>query len=218
MQFYLDTANLEEIKKYSKLGIVDGVTTNPSLIAKEGVALESRIKEICQIVAGPVSSEVVATDYEGMITEGRSFAKWANNVYVKLPMTMDGIRACKTLSDEGIRVNMTLIFSTAQALLAAKAGAALISPFVGRLDDIGEDGMSLIADIVTMLGNYDYQAKVLVASVRHPRHVIDASMIGADICTMPTAVLEKLFQHPLTDKGLAAFLADWEKVKNIQAQ
>lgn len=218
MQFYLDTANLEEIKKYSKLGIVDGVTTNPSLIAKEGVALESRIKEICQIVAGPVSSEVVATDYEGMITEGRSFAKWANNVYVKLPMTMDGIKACKTLSDEGIRVNMTLIFSTAQALLAAKAGAALISPFVGRLDDIGEDGMSLIADIVTMLGNYDYQAKVLVASVRHPRHVIDASMIGADICTMPTAVLEKLFQHPLTDKGLAAFLADWEKVKNIQAQ
>lgn len=216
MQFYLDTANLEEIKKYNALGIVDGVTTNPSLIAKEGISLEERIKEICSVVKGPVSSEVVSTDYEGMLAEGRKFAKWAENVYVKLPMTPDGIRACKTLSDEGINVNVTLIFSVAQALLAAKAGAALISPFVGRLDDIAEDGMGLIADIVAMLANYDYKAKVLVASIRHPRHVTDAAMMGADIGTMPGAVLDKLFQHPLTDKGLAAFLADWEKVKGIQ--
>ncbi|MCC7431901.1 fructose-6-phosphate aldolase [Candidatus Peregrinibacteria bacterium] len=216
MQFYLDTANLEEIKKYNALGIVDGVTTNPSLIAKEGISLEERIKEICSVVKGPVSSEVVSTDYEGMLSEGRKFARWAENVYVKLPMTPDGIRACKTLSDEGINVNVTLIFSVAQALLAAKAGAALISPFVGRLDDIAEDGMGLIADIVAMLANYDYKAKVLVASIRHPRHVTDAAMMGADIGTMPGAVLDKLFQHPLTDKGLAAFLADWEKVKGIQ--
>lgn len=216
MQFYLDTANLEEIKKYHALGIVDGVTTNPSLIAKEGISLEERIREICSVVKGPVSSEVVSTDYEGMLAEGRKFAKWADNVYVKLPMTVDGIRACKTLSDEGINVNVTLIFSVAQALLAAKAGAALISPFVGRLDDIAEDGMGLIADIVSMLANYDYKAKVLVASIRHPRHVTDAAMMGADIGTMPGAVLDKLFQHPLTDKGLAAFLADWEKVKVLQ--
>jgi len=216
MQIFLDTANLDEIKKYAALGIVDGVTTNPSLIAKEGVSLEKRIKEICAVVKGPVSSEVVATDYKGMLTEGRKYAKWAKNVYVKVPMTVDGIKACKTLSDEGIKVNVTLVFSVAQALLAAKAGAALISPFMGRLDDISEDGTQLIEDILIMLSNYEYKAKLLAASIRHPKHVMEVSMLGADIATIPAAVLDKMFQHPLTDKGLAAFLADWEKVKSLQ--
>lgn len=213
MQFFLDTANLEEIKKFAILGMVDGVTTNPSLVAKEGVSLEARIKEICEVVSGPVSAEVIATDYEGMLKEGREYAKWGSNVYVKVPMTMDGIRACKTLSAENIPVNVTLIFSVNQALLAAKAGARLISPFIGRLDDIGQDGMSLIREIIDMLNNYAYDAQVLVASVRHPMHVADAAIMGADIATIPAAVMEKLFNHPLTDKGLTAFLADWEKAK-----
>ncbi|MCA9374439.1 fructose-6-phosphate aldolase [Candidatus Peregrinibacteria bacterium] len=216
MQLFLDTANIEAIKKYAAWGTVDGITTNPSLIAKEGVSLESRIKEITEVVDGPISSEVVATDYEGMIKEGREYAKWHKNIYVKVPLTEDGLRACKTLSSEGIPVNVTLIFSAGQALLAAKAGAALISPFIGRLDDISQDGMELIAEIVTMLSNYSYDAKVLVASVRHPRHVIDAAQIGADICTMPPEVFDKLIKHPLTDIGLEKFLADWEKVKDLQ--
>lgn len=216
MQLFLDTANIDDIKKYAAWGTVDGITTNPSLIAKEGVSLESRIKEITEIVDGPISSEVIATDYEGMVKEGRASAKWHKNVYVKVPLTEDGLRACKTLSSEGIPVNVTLIFSPGQALLAAKAGAALISPFIGRLDDISQDGMELIAEIVTMLSNYDYDAKVLVASVRHPRHVIDAAQMGADICTMPPEVFDKLIKHPLTDIGLEKFLADWEKVKDLQ--
>lgn len=216
MQFFLDTADIEAIKKYAAWGVVDGVTTNPSLIAKEGVDLSERIKEITEVVDGPISSEVVATDYEGMIKEGRGYATWHKNIFVKVPMTPDGLRACKTLSSEGIQVNVTLVFSPGQALLAAKAGATLISPFIGRLDDICQDGMGLIAEIVDMFSNYDFKAKVLVASVRHPRHVIEAARLGADICTMPPEVFDKLIKHPLTDIGLEKFLADWEKVKQLQ--
>lgn len=216
MQLFLDTANLEAIKKYAAWGVVDGVTTNPTLIAKEGVSLEKRIKEILKVVNGPISSEVVATDLEGMLAEGLKFSKWHKNVYVKVPMTPNGLQACKILSSEGIKVNVTLIFSSGQALLAAKAGAAFISPFIGRLDDISEDGMALIAEIVDIFRNYDFKTKILVASIRHPRHVIEAARLGADIATMPPEVMEKLINHPLTDKGLAAFLADWEKVKNLQ--
>jgi transaldolase len=178
--------------------------------------LEQRIKEICKVVKGPVSAEVVATDWEGMVAEGMKCAKWAKNVYVKVPMTEDGVKACRVLSDKGINVNVTLVFSVTQALLAAKAGAKLISPFVGRLDDISEDGMKVVAEILQMLANYDFEAKLLVASVRHPKHVVEAALLGADIATVPAAVLEKLWQHPLTEKGLAAFLADWEKVKDKQ--
>ena len=216
MKFFLDTANLDEIKKYAEIGIIDGVTTNPSLVSKEGVSLETRIKEITKIVNGPISSEVVATDFEGMLREARIYSKWHENVYVKVPCTREGIKACHTLSQEGIKINVTLIFSAAQALLAAKAGARLISPFIGRLDDISENGMGLIEDIVTILSHYDYPAEVLVASIRHPMHVVEAAKLGADIATLPSVVMEKLFDHPLTDKGLAKFLADWEKVKNLQ--
>ncbi len=216
MQFFLDTANLEDIKKYATLGIVDGVTTNPSLVAKEGVSLEKRIKEICEVVKGPVSSEVIATDFQGMINEARIYRTWANNVYVKVPMTMDGIRACRALTDEGVNVNVTLVFSVNQALLAAKAGAKLVSPFVGRLDDISENGMLLVEEMVTVFGNYNFEAKVLAASIRHPEHVTAAALAGADIATIPPSVMELLFKHPLTDKGIAQFLADWEKVKNLQ--
>lgn len=211
MKIFIDTANLEEIKKYAVMGIVDGVTTNPSLIAREGVNHETRIKEICRVVKGPVSAEVIAEDYVGMVKEGLAIAKWAKNVYVKVPMTADGIRACRTLSDAGVHVNVTLVFSVNQALLAAKAGACFISPFVGRLDDVGEDGMGLIADIMAMLDHYEYRAEVLVASVRHPGHVADAALIGADIATVPAAVLDKLFGHPLTDKGIEMFLEDYRK-------
>lgn len=216
MQFFLDTANIESIKKFVSWGVVDGVTTNPSLIAKEGVSLEKRIKEIAEVVDGPISSEVIATDAEGMIKEGREYVKWHKNVYVKLPMTPAGLEACKVLTSEGIKTNVTLVFSSSQALLAAKAGATLISPFVGRLDDISEDGMALIAEIVEIFKNFDIQTKVLAASIRHPRHVIDAARLGADIATMPPEILEKMVKHPLTDKGIAAFLADWEKVKSLQ--
>lgn len=216
MQLFLDTANIDAIKKFAAWGVVDGVTTNPSLIAKEGVSLEQRIKEIAEIVDGPISSEVVATDLEGMLEEGRRYAKWHKNVYVKVPMTAAGLQACYVLSKEGISVNVTLIFSASQALLAAKAGATLISPFIGRLDDISQDGMGLIAEILEIFSQYRYPTQVLVASIRHPRHVVDSARLGADIATMPPEVMEKLIQHPLTDKGLAAFLADWEKVKNKQ--
>jgi len=216
MQFFLDTANIESIKKYAEWGVVDGITTNPSLIAKEGVNLEQRIKEIAEIIDGPISSEVVATDYEGMVKEGRKYATWHKNIYVKLPMTEDGLRACKTLSSEGIHTNVTLIFSAGQALMAAKAGATVISPFIGRLDDIGHDGMELIAEIVDMFSNYDFETKIVVASIRHLRHVIDAARIGAEIATIPPAVFDKLIKHPLTDNGIARFMADWEKVKSMQ--
>lgn len=216
MQFFLDTANLDEIKKYASWGIVDGVTTNPSLIAKEGVSLEKRIKEIAEVVDGPISSEVIATDLDGMLKEGRKYAKWHKNIYVKVPMTADGLRAVKVFKTEGIHTNVTLVFSATQALLAAKAGATLVSPFIGRLDDISQDGIELISDIVQIFDNYMIDTKVLVASIRHPRHVVDAALIGADIGTMPASVLDMLIKHPLTDIGIEKFLSDWKKVQDKQ--
>lgn len=216
MQFFLDTANLEDIKKYASWGIVDGVTTNPSLIAKEGVSLEKRIKEIAKIIRGPISSEVVSNDLEEMLKQGRAYAKWANNIYVKVPMTTTGLQAVKIFNKEGIKTNVTVTFSAGQALLAAKAGAALVSPFIGRLDDISEDGMALVADMVKIFRNYQFKTKILVASIRHPRHVIEAAKLGADICTMPPAVLEQLIHHPLTDIGIKKFLDDWGKMENLQ--
>lgn len=216
MQFFLDTANIEDIKKYNSWGIVDGVTTNPSLIAKEGVSLEKRIKEIAEVVDGPISSEVIATDSEGMLKEGREYAKWHKNIYVKVPMTPDGLQATKIFTEEGIKTNVTLCFTMTQAIMAAKAGATLVSPFVGRIDDISGDGMGLIEEIVTAYENYRYETKVLVASIRHPRHVVDSALIGADIATMPPKIFDQLIKHPLTDSGIERFLADWEKVKKVQ--
>lgn len=216
MKFFLDTADLEQIKKYAAWGIVDGVTTNPSIIAKEGVDLETRIKEIAKIVDGPISAEVIATDAEGMIQEGEKIAKWHENVYVKVPMTAEGLKAVKHFSSKGIKTNVTLVFSVSQAVMAAKAGATLVSPFVGRLDDVSEDGMALIADIVSVFDMYGYGTEVLAASIRHPMHVVDSMKLGADIATMPPEIFDKLVSHPLTDKGLAAFLADWEKAKAFQ--
>lgn len=216
MQFFLDTANLDDIKKYASWGIVDGVTTNPSLIAKEGVSLEKRIKEIAKVIKGPISSEVVSNELEEMLKQGRTYTRWANNIYVKVPMTPTGLQAVKIFNKEGIRTNVTVTFSAGQALLAAKAGATLVSPFIGRLDDISEDGMALIADIVKIYRNYGFKTKILVASIRHPRHVIEAAKLGADIGTMPPTVLEQLVHHPLTDAGIKKFLDDWEKVKNLQ--
>jgi transaldolase len=216
MKFFLDTADIADIKKYAAWGIVDGVTTNPSIIAKEGVNLETRIKEIAEIVDGPISAEVVSEDAEGMIAEGRTIADWHKNVYVKVPMTSEGLKAVKVFSDEGIHTNVTLVFSVSQAVMAAKAGATLVSPFVGRLDDISEDGMALIADIVHVFRTYGYETEVLAASIRHPKHIIDSMMCGADIATMPPKLFDQLVKHPLTDSGLAAFLKDWEKVKDLQ--
>lgn len=213
MQFFLDTANVEAIKKYSEWGVVNGITTNPSLIAKEGANLEQRIKEITRIVKGPVSVEVLSTEVKDMVEEARGYTTWASNIYIKLPCSENGLKACYILADEGINVNMTLVFSSAQALLAAKAGAKLISPFVGRLDDVGEDGMALIAEIMDMFENYDLKTKVVVASIRHPRHVVDAARMGAHIATIPPDVMEKLIKHPLTDKGIQTFLNDWEKAR-----
>jgi len=210
MQFFVDTADVVEIKKLSELGLVDGVTTNPSLISKSGRDFMETIKEICSFISGPVSAEVIATDYDGMVAEGRKLAGIAKNVTVKLPLVENGIRACKTLSDEGHLVNVTLCFSAVQALLAAKAGASFVSPFVGRLDDIGQDGMELISDIIELYSNYDFSTKILVASVRHPGHVLTSALLGADIVTLPPDILTKLFTHPLTEKGLESFLSDWE--------
>jgi len=215
MEFFLDTADISAIKKYAAWGIVDGVTTNPSLIAKENVALESRIKEIAAVVDGPISTEVISTDTAGMFEEAYKYVKWADNICVKIPMIEAGLPAIKKLTSEGIKVNVTLVFSTGQALLAAKAGATYISPFLGRLDDISEDGISLISEIAEVFENYDFKTKILAASIRHPRHVIDAARLGSDVCTMPPAILDKLVKHPLTDQGLEKFLADWEKVKNL---
>ncbi len=211
MKFFVDTADVAEIKRLNDTGLVDGVTTNPSLVAKSGRDFIDVIKEICDLVNGPVSAEVTATDAAGMIEEGRKLAKVAGNVAVKVPLTEAGLVACKTLSGEGTPVNVTLCFSAAQALLAAKAGAAFISPFVGRLDDIGQDGMNLIAEIAEIYGNYEFHTEILVASVRSPQHIVDAARIGADVCTVPPGVIWQLFKHPLTDKGLEAFLKDWEK-------
>ena len=211
MKFFLDTANIEQITKANAYGILDGITTNPSLIAKEGADHAERILEICQLVDGDVSAEVVETEAEAMLTEGRKLAKIHDNVVVKVPLTRDGIKATKMLSSEGIRVNVTLCFSANQALLAAKAGAYYISPFVGRLDDISVDGMELIRDIVTIYDNYGYPTQVLTASARGPLHVRDAALCGAHVVTLPYGVFEKLFDHPLTDIGLEQFLADYRK-------
>ena len=212
MKFFVDTADVKEIRELADTGLLDGVTTNPTLVAKSGRDFIEVIKEICSIVPGPVSAEVTATDAAGMIKEGEKLAKIAKNVCIKVPLTIDGLKACKHFTSGGTLVNVTLCFSAAQALLAAKAGASFISPFVGRLDDIGQDGMQLIADIVTMYKQYDYfKTEVLVASIRNPVHIVDAAKMGAHVATIPPSVLKQLVSHPLTDKGLAAFLADWQK-------
>ncbi len=211
MKFFIDTANIDEIKKALEFGLVDGVTTNPSLIAKENCLFEERIKEICSIVDGPVSAEVISTDSEGMIKEAEKLATLSSNVVVKIPMTTEGLKATKALSAKGIKVNVTLIFSPMQALLAAKAGAHYVSPFIGRLDDISHDGMSLIEDVVTIFDNYGFDTEIIVASVRNPVHVLDAARIGADIATIPYKVITQLAKHPLTDIGLEKFLADFKK-------
>ncbi|MFD1848825.1 fructose-6-phosphate aldolase [Oceanobacillus bengalensis] len=212
MEFYLDTANVEEIKRINRLGLVDGVTTNPSIIAKEGRDFEETIKEICSIVDGPVSAEVIGLTVEEMVEEARNIATWAPNVVVKIPMTEAGLEAVNTLSKEGIKTNVTLIFSVAQGLMAAKAGATYISPFVGRIDDIGEDGIELIQNLKTTLQNYGYEAKIITASIRTIGHLEKAALAGADIATIPGSLLPKLWKHPLTDNGITQFLADWEKV------
>jgi transaldolase len=212
MKFFLDTANLDELKTATRWGIIDGVTTNPSLIAKEGVAIEDQISKICGIVDGDVSAEVVATDTDGMLTQGRSLAKIHKNVVVKVPLTRDGIQACSIFHKEGIRVNVTLCFSAGQAILAAKAGATYISPFVGRIDDIGGNGMDLVRDIVLIYRNYGFQTQVLAASLRSSMHVIEAAKAGAHVGTLPFKVVDGLFNHPLTDKGLEQFLKDYAKV------
>jgi transaldolase len=212
MKFFVDTAEVAEIRELAATGLVDGVTTNPSLIAKSGRNILEVIVEICDIVPGPVSAEVAATDYETMLAEGKKLAKLRANVAVKVPLTPDGLKVCKVLSGEGTPVNVTLCFSANQAILAAKAGAAFISPFVGRLDDIGQDGMGLIADIVQIYKNYPaFKTEVLVASIRHPIHMLAAAKLGAHVATMPPAVLRQMFKHPLTASGLEAFLADWKK-------
>src|SRR5438034_9299178 len=211
MKLFLDTGSIKEIEALAQLGIIDGVTTNPSLMAKESGDYRKQMKEICRLVQGPVSAEVLAKDYEGMVREGRDLATIDEHIVVKVPLTRDGIRACGTLSREGLKVNVTLCFSPTQALLAAKAGASYISPFIGRLDDISSDGMELIRQILTIYRNYQYKTLVLVASVRHPQHVVEAALAGGDICTMPYAVYQQLFKHPLTDVGLKKFLADWSE-------
>jgi len=214
MKFFVDTANVNEIREAEKLGILDGVTTNPSLIAKEGKPFKDTILEICSIVDGPVSVEVTALDQAGMCQQGHEYAKWHKNVVVKLPTTRDGIKACKCLTAEGIKTNLTLCFSATQALLVAKAGGTYVSPFVGRLDDISAFGMELIEQIVTIYNNYDYKTQVLVASVRNPLHVVEAALAGAHVATIPAKIIDQMFKHPLTDNGLTAFLKDWEKVKS----
>jgi len=220
MKIFLDTANLESIRKFNDMGLLDGITTNPSLMSKEGGNPKDGMAEITKIIQGDVSLEVLSTDYSGMVEEGRKLRNYGKNVVVKVPMTPDGLKACKILTSENIPVNVTLIFSSNQAVLAAKAGAKYVSPFIGRLDDIGHDGMQLIKEIKTIFSNYDFKTQILVASVRHPLHVIEAAKIGADVVTLPPAVLDKMLGHPLTEIGLKNFLADWEKLKkenpNIQ--
>ena len=214
MKFFIDTANLEEIKTAESFGILDGVTTNPSLVSKEGnIDFHTRIKEICDIVEGPVSAEVVSIDTEGMIEEARELAQIASNVVVKIPMTIDGLKAVKTLSKEGIKTNVTLMFSANQALLAAKAGATFASPFIGRLDDRAHEGMDLIKNMRKIYDNYGFETQILAASIRHPLHVKHAALAGADIATIPYNVIEKMSKHPLTDSGLERFLSDWKKFK-----
>jgi transaldolase len=213
MKIFLDTANLASIKLYNDMGLLDGITTNPSLLAKEGGDPQKTMEEIVRIVKGDVSLEVVSTEYSGMIQEAHRLKKYGSNVVIKVPMTAEGLKACKSLSQEGISVNVTLVFSPNQAVLAAKAGAKYVSPFIGRLDDIGQDGMALIAEIKQIFSNYNFKTQILVASVRHPMHVVEAGKIGADVVTLPPDVLGKMLKHPLTDIGLKNFLADWEKLK-----
>jgi len=213
MKFFIDTANINEIREAAALGILDGVTTNPSLVAKEGKPFKETILSICDAVNGPVSVEVVATDAGTMCKEGQEYAKWHKNVVVKLPITRDGIKACKCLSEQGIKINMTLCFSPTQALLVAKAGGSYVSPFVGRLDDISHNGMDLIRQIVQIYKNYGYPTQVLTASVRHPLHVVEAALAGSHVATIPFKVMDSMFNHPSTDRGLAQFLKDWEKAK-----
>lgn len=212
MKFFIDTANLDEIKEAAALGILDGVTTNPSLVSKEGKDFRELLKEIVKIVDGPISAEVVSTEYDDIMKEAKDLAQIDKNIVVKIPLIKEGLKAVKSLTDEGIKVNVTLCFSATQALLAAKAGATYISPFIGRLDDISSDGMTLIKDIVQIYKNYDYKTEVLVASVRHPMHLLEAAKLGADVATMPFDVINKLFNHPLTDIGLEKFLSDWKKL------
>lgn len=211
MKFFIDTANIDEIKEAAALGILDGVTTNPSLVAKEGKNFRELLDEIIKLVDGPISAEVVSTDYEGIVKEGRELAAIHKNIVVKVPLIKEGLKAVKTFSDEGIKTNVTLCFSPTQALLAAKAGANYISPFVGRLDDISHSGMDLVSQIINIYDNYGYETEVLVASIRHPLHLVEAAQMGADVATMPFDVINKLFNHPLTDIGLAKFLSDWKK-------
>jgi transaldolase len=218
MKLFIDTGNIAEIQKLADIGIIDGVTTNPSLLAKEPGDYRENLKKICDIVRGPVSGEVTATDFAGMMREGRDIASIHEHMIVKVPLTRDGIKACKALSGEGIRVNVTLCFSPAQALLAAKAGATFVSPFVGRLDDVATNGMDLIRDILEIYDNYEFTTEVLVASCRHPMHVVEAARMGADIATCPAAVIEQMFNHPLTNIGLEKFLKDWEKVHAVNVR
>ena len=215
MKIFLDTANLDSIRKFNDMGLLDGITTNPSLLSKEGGNPKDGMEEITKIIKGDVSLEVVSTEYSGMIEEGKRLREYGNNVVVKVPMTPDGLKACKSLSSEGIPVNVTLVFSPNQALLAAKSGAKYVSPFIGRLDDVGQDGMNLIKEIKEIFKNYedDFKTQILVASIRHPIHVVEAAKIGADVVTLPPTVLDKMLQHPLTKIGLENFLADWEKLK-----
>lgn len=211
MELYIDTANLDEIKEAAALGVLDGVTTNPSLIAKEKVDYGKRLAEICAVVKGPVSAEVIATDFAGMMKEGAERAKIAPNIVVKLPITVDGLKACKAMSDQGIKTNMTLCFQPLQALMVAKAGAFLVSPFIGRIDDIAEDGMDLIHNIRQIYDNYGLKTKILAASVRHPKHMVDCALAGADVATVPFSVIKGMLNHPLTDVGLKKFLEDYKK-------
>jgi len=214
MKFFIDTASIQEIREAASLGLLDGVTTNPSLLSKEPGDPREILREITKIVDGPVSAEVTAVDHDGMVSQGLELRKLAENIVVKIPMTLEGLRALRTLSNQGVPTNCTLIFNATQALMAAKAGATFASPFVGRLDDIGADGMQLIEQVCTIYRNYDYDTQVLVASVRHPIHVVQSALMGADVVTMPAKVIQQLAAHPLTDIGLERFLADWEKVKN----
>ncbi len=217
MKLFVDTGSIQDIRRLAALGIIDGVTTNPSLMAKAGGDPNAILKEICGIVKGPVSGEVVATDVDGMLSEGRALAQLDEHIIVKVPFTPAGVQACKTMSGEGIRVNVTLVFTAAQALIAAKVGAYFVSPFVGRLDDIATDGMELIEQIVEIYDNYDFTTEVLVASTRGPMHIVQAARLGADICTCPPSVIDSLFKHPLTDSGLARFLKDWDEAQAAQA-
>ncbi len=211
MKFFIDTGSVQEIREAAELAVLDGVTTNPSLLAKEKGNPFEILKEICNIVPGPVSAEVITTDTAGMLKEAGNLVKIADNIVIKLPTTKEGVKACKVLSSEGVKVNMTLVFSPNQALIVAKAGAAYVSPFIGRLDDISSEGMQLISQVGQIYANYGYETEILVASVRHPMHVVEAALLGADVCTIPAKVLHQMFQHPLTDIGLEKFLSDWKK-------